>query len=302
MRPPLLGGRLDGLVDCLGRRRRHSLGARKRGRQISLKRKVCLQPDLVSVEWRSNHLVPSGGQEADDFTIQPVSLGPMNLPHANACEVVDQLRPHFEGFSLLPYNRFEVEKSKSCYLTATGANPAFHLGKAVVTMLDDVEESRGLIGFSVEKGLGADAAQKPSEAMQDDWFWFHFLKVANQPLADAVAAAEAALDDCVDIQVCGSIGNSVAELRFQSRGGRLMQTSYSPDQGQLSKLASASSFPEFSAGLQQLSEAGDAVWTWIDLTMGKIFSRHPAGPDDIDKAVEMLRPFERWMRHGAASS
>lgn len=224
----------------------------------------------------------------------------MNLPYKSAREIVRALKErHFPGFHALPYNRHEPDKSRFWWLSPTGDNPAFRIAKATVTIDDNlIGEDLGFCGFNVEKGLETDLASKPSEVLKDDWFWHRFLELANLPLTAAVEEAEAACGEQLEIRVAGILnqGESVAHVTLRHDAGRLTREGYIEDKKQLATVAAAENFASFTDALRGLTGTKESTWLWIDLTIGTTFTRESAGPDDLDRAAAMLKPFERWMR------
>ena len=52
----------------------------------------------------------------------------MNLPCDNIHEAAKHLRnSYFDGFTLLPYSRFDAARSQFWWLLPEGINPAYHL-------------------------------------------------------------------------------------------------------------------------------------------------------------------------------
>ena len=223
----------------------------------------------------------------------------MNLPYTNARDVVHALKVrHFPGFHSLPYNRYEPDKSPHWWLSPTGDNPAFRVGKAMLTTSEGwVEDGKLFCGFNIEKGLETDMASTRSEIMQKDWFWHRFIDIADTPLATAIEEAESAIGENLELVVSGIInqGESWACVTFDHEDGKLNQSKYIKGNGDIARLAECRSLSELAGEFRKLVGNAAAAWMWLDVVIGKTFTLDPNGTDDLDRCAAMLKPFGRWM-------
>ncbi len=224
----------------------------------------------------------------------------MNLPYADLQELVTEMRDrHFPGLHVLPYNRFDLGRSQDWWLSPTSDKAAHRFGKALFTIDPEMAgEGHVFCGFNVEKGVLARDAGRPNQVLNGTWFWHQFLKLANEPLATAVAAAESAIGACISIDV--GFGPLIPAAQwdrvcFYVSEGRFSEVLYHDAAGLLAEIRTSRNVTEFADALRKLDGAKTA-WHWGGVSIGKAFTRDPAGPDDLDQCAAMLTHFQGWMR------
>lgn len=222
----------------------------------------------------------------------------MSLPYASVQDAAIALRDYaFRGFSVLPFNRWDIDHSQHWWLSPTSQKIAFPYGKVILTQSSWVPADNVFVGFCVEKGVLFEGEWNRNNIMKDDWFWHRFLDVANVPLASAVHEASLAVGRKITIHVDSGtlVDRNWASVQFDAEGGRLVQTSYIEGNRTLGTLASSASFAEFADSLRAINGATSSAWQWIDVVVGTDFSMSADEPTELDECAKMLTPFKHWM-------
>lgn len=221
----------------------------------------------------------------------------MNLPYPSVREfAVDLKNKHFKvGYHLLPWNRFNTEKSHWWWLSSESANPVFHLGKIVIGSDQDwIPDGEVFVGFNVEKGLIQAAAPRQTEVMQDDWYWHDFLDdMTNEAFQKAYSHATH-LFLLSGLPVEGSNwGDCLLEI---SDDALTAVQSQEGDNGAIvQELAACQNFRQLQSTLKK-PKVTDYDWRWVLVAVGRFFTLDPNGTDDTLSCVEMIRAFHTAIR------
>lgn len=98
---------------------------------------------------------------------------------------LDELHPSPQRFALRPYNRFSTEFTEWWFVPNRTDWPAYRYSKLFVHKFQPLSEApkEFYTGFYVEKGLGKQllgmAEVKQTNVMQDNWYWYEFVRHAK---------------------------------------------------------------------------------------------------------------------------
>lgn len=222
-----------------------------------------------------------------------------NLPFDNPREAAAEVKARaFLRFRLLPFNRFDADRSRYWWLCPPGAgSPAFPNGKAIFATDEAwVSEGQVFCGFAVEKGLPP-GASRPSEVLTPSWFWNRFVSMPDadfvRPIREAAEAGGSALEVVV---AAGPLvpGAEWARVTLHAGPDALRLTSHVEADGALGQVAAAKDPAELRKALAEAA-TGPAAWHWIDVLIGRTFSLDADGADDTERCVATLDAFRGWM-------
>ena len=202
--------------------------------------------------------------------------------------------------NLLPYNRFDAVKSSVWWLAPTREKVAFKYGKLLVGEDHPVSMPGSMFcGLHIEKGpeyVGVKAGHK----LGDDWIWSGFLNDCSGAFNDAASEARRVLNADLDIHVFAwpDGGGGPDHLQFELGDAGLKNTEAVTPLNVLEGLDKADSVPALGRALSDLSSDRREFY-WIGVQVGHMFKLDPAGPDDTDQCLRMLRVFEPWLRAGS---
>jgi len=224
----------------------------------------------------------------------------MNLPYTTVQDlVVDMKAKYFDGFYVLPYNRFDVDHSQHWWLSPTSDKAAFRYAKAMFTTEESwVDPGSVFCGFNVEKGVLHEGGWNKNAVMDETWFWHRFLDLAGHPLAGIIEEASTAAGANLQLFVSAGTLTPNAEwprVLFDIAGTTLSRQHYRPCDGKLADVAACTDLSGFAAAIRSL-DGTPTAWEWADVLIGMPFTLDPNGPDNLDRCAAMLKPFERWMR------
>ncbi len=222
----------------------------------------------------------------------------MNLNFSSVRDAAIELRnTSFPRFSVLSYNRWDVDHSQHWWLSPTRTKAAFRHGKIIFTTADWVEEGKVFCAFNVEKGQRKSLGGS-QWTMTKDWFWHRFVDLTNTELSSAIAVARIGLGENLRlVAACGipATGAKWDYLSFNVDGDRLERTAYRSDEGVLIDIAEVTTIPNFATAIRA-HDSDKTAWYWTDILIGQAFTLNPCGDDNLEKCAAMLRPFESWMR------
>jgi len=213
---------------------------------------------------------------------------------------------------VLPYNRFDPDKSTFWWLSPSPDNPAYKYGKFAFAIYEDNIMRTGLY---VEKGLGLEycSIDKSKSAgrmvMDETWSWHSFLRdMKGEGISQALDMINAKANVRSELHLEGgyaSPGFDPQRPRFKwdrsvfqwDPGDQILTLLKENRRGEvLPKLGESITFPDLASKLSNLPESS---FIWIDLLIGirlNMSSTTPHAWDGNELVRNVLDPLYEWVR------
>ena len=222
---------------------------------------------------------------------------PLNLP-ANglkeaATHLVDSWGEVPFPLHRLPFNRFEMNRSQTWWLTRQHKNPAYAVAKFIVSEgYPLTEEQRLFCGLHVERGLNNALVGRRHEQLAADWIWHSFLSALADEVSRQIQQAWKAVGGPIQLHVLASSpdGSDRHRLRFDVTDAFVC---VQQAEGPLAGAAAAENLSALQQQLLKLPAAAD--YYWIDIHIGREIQLQATGPDDTAMCLAMLRCFQPWL-------
>jgi hypothetical protein len=219
-------------------------------------------------------------------------------------------------FHTVAYQRFRPEDDWTWWLSPEPGNPVYAYGKLVVEKPSRSSGDQPLIGFHIEKGVGAIAApafvrtqHDRNQVMASDWAWYSFLRAMRSGAVDRTLGEAAEAADGLPLRVV-VVATPATPGRLEPDDDPRVDAEtvwYDVVEGRLRRAGEER--VEVLAGLGDdatfvtIADAIDAVpprdldWRWLEILAGLPFRRNADGALSAREVWQRAcAPWLRWVK------